>query len=666
MPADTATNKPRSLEIGIANFKAFGPRLQRIKLKPLTLVFGPNSGGKSSLLHALLWLKDVVQERRLDVYHPTAAGSTVDLGGFKQFRHGNDPAAQVETRLMLSIKDARQNTRQIQAISTFATRPPPTDYLRRLRMLVKDRFDESLARNGLEKLLAYLSQLEKKVLRSALTTLLAEEYGEHLLQLHLDDCIYGREEHVKPLAELRATASPKLDQAIQGWPRYLDGLLGDESASPPPSPPNFSAEELLEEIQAVASAVLNDLDLKPPTAAEAKPSLESFELREGSEAILQASRDDNRHLILGTLDVVKLAEFRIQAPSIDELKASFEANPRTWIFDEGGSWIPTQLRIREDQFDASAAVKELASMIEGTEEVPGILDLCERAACVQTRGMAYLAPLRAYPERGMTVADLPRSHDAEGLHSWLRLYQDEDLRGRVNDWLQRESRHRIEVDHVVHWKQILESVTKEFGTKDNKFWDDVRAAKELDVDHDYAYNTEAYVDAGSHLQAAFDTAFSQQVTSESTATIHLRDLISGKLVSCRDIGLGISQVIPVLSLAMGARDEFIAIEEAEIHVHPALQAQLGDVFIDSALARGNTLLLETHSEHLILRVLKRIRQTTAGEEVPVRITPDDVAVLYVKPGPEGSEVIELPVTPDGDFSVPWPEGFFAERGKELF
>ena len=111
------------------------------------------------------------------------------------------------------------------------------------------------------------------------------------------------------------------------------------------------------------------------------------------------------------------------------------------------------------------------------------------------------------------------------------------------------------------------------------------------------------------------------------------------------------------------------IEQPELHLHPALQAELGDVFIESALGENkNTFLIETHSEHLILRLLRRIRETTAGElptgKMPLR--PDDIAVLYVKPGPEGSEVIALPVNVEGDFDEPWPDGFFPERAKELF
>ena len=48
------------------------------------------------------------------------------------------------------------------------------------------------------------------------------------------------------------------------------------------------------------------------------------------------------------------------------------------------------------------------------------------------------------------------------------------------------------------------------------------------------------------------------------------------------------------------------------------------------------------------------------------IHPEQVAVLYVLPGREDTEVLHIPVTADGEFERPWPEGFFAERSKELF
>ena len=141
------------------------------------------------------------------------------------------------------------------------------------------------------------------------------------------------------------------------------------------------------------------------------------------------------------------------------------------------------------------------------------------------------------------------------------------------------------------------------------------------------------------------------------------------VVSHRDVGIGISQVLPVLVHAYADKGRLVAIEQPEIHLHPALQAELGDVFIQSALGdQQNTFLLETHSEHLILRILRRVRETTEGRLPPSLppIRPEDLSVLYVQPGDNGAEIIEMPVTPGGDFARPWPGGFFAERADELF
>ncbi|MGV1036910.1 MAG: AAA family ATPase [Candidatus Nanopelagicales bacterium] len=52
----------------------------------------------------------------------------------------------------------------------------------------------------------------------------------------------------------------------------------------------------------------------------------------------------------------------------------------------------------------------------------------------------------------------------------------------------------------------------------------------------------------------------------------------------------------------------LLIEQPEVNIHPKLQAEVGDLLIHSAKERGNQLLVETHSEHLLLRLLRRVRE----------------------------------------------------------
>jgi predicted ATPase len=108
-------------------------------------------------------------------------------------------------------------------------------------------------------------------------------------------------------------------------------------------------------------------------------------------------------------------------------------------------------------------------------------------------------------------------------------------------------------------------------------------------------------------------------------------------------------------------------EQPEIHLHPALQAEIGDVFLRSALEHGNTFLLETHSEHLILRIMRRMRETwnkTLPKDLPP-VVPADVSILYVEPGPNGAVVREMPLNERGELVKAWPGGFFEEGLREV-
>ena len=103
------------------------------------------------------------------------------------------------------------------------------------------------------------------------------------------------------------------------------------------------------------------------------------------------------------------------------------------------------------------------------------------------------------------------------------------------------------------------------------------------------------------------------------------------------------------------------VEQPELGMHPAIQVELGDFFIEMSARRQ--VFIETHSEHIILRVLRRIRETTENVVNPtLALTPEDIRVFYMVEG----KPQRLHVDFDGEFIDRWPDGFFTERANELF
>jgi hypothetical protein len=156
---------------------------------------------------------------------------------------------------------------------------------------------------------------------------------------------------------------------------------------------------------------------------------------------------------------------------------------------------------------------------------------------------------------------------------------------------------------------------------------------------------------------------------ETLQDLILIDKRTGTPVSHRDVGIGVSQVLPVLVAAYASKGKLLAIEQPEIHLHPALQAELGDVFLTAALGgAANALLIETHSEHLLLRVMRRMRETQDGtlpKGLP-GVGPDDVMVLFVEPDGPKSIIREMPLNERGELVKAWPGGFFEEGLREIF
>ena len=124
-----------------------------------------------------------------------------------------------------------------------------------------------------------------------------------------------------------------------------------------------------------------------------------------------------------------------------------------------------------------------------------------------------------------------------------------------------------------------------------------------------------------------------------------------------DVGFGVSQLLPVLVLCYYVPEySTIILEQPEIHLHPKVQSDLADVLIDVVKNRKVQIILESHSEHLLLRLMRRI----AEEKLSV----DDTALYFCQINDGISEIERLNMDEYGNIRN-WPQDFFGDATGEL-
>lgn len=140
-----------------------------------------------------------------------------------------------------------------------------------------------------------------------------------------------------------------------------------------------------------------------------------------------------------------------------------------------------------------------------------------------------------------------------------------------------------------------------------------------------------------------------------------------------DVGYGISQVLPIVTELMADKNlidnrytdryrikKNFVIEQPELHLHPAAQAELADLLVQAAnVNRSRRIIVETHSEHLI----RKLQVLIADPNKP--IDNDQVAIYYVEKDENGESFIKkMEIAENGQFLTKWPSGFF-DKGFEL-
>ncbi len=153
-------------------------------------------------------------------------------------------------------------------------------------------------------------------------------------------------------------------------------------------------------------------------------------------------------------------------------------------------------------------------------------------------------------------------------------------------------------------------------------------------------------------------SFALDWTSGKTYEVRIQKTSSSPPVTLADMGYGLTQFLPVLVLCYYALEgSTLILEQPGIHLHPKVQAQLADLLIEVVNERNLQILVESHSEHFLNRLQRRI----AEED----ITLDKTALYFCRNEKGVSEIDPLEMDEFGNIAN-WPENFFGDEMGDLF
>jgi hypothetical protein len=292
----------------------------------------------------------------------------------------------------------------------------------------------------------------------------------------------------------------------------------------------------------------------------------------------------------------------------------------------------------------------------------------------------FTAPYLRFIEclKGQESADV-RGMGSHGLEDWV----EKRLIASKADLIFNEIQNRTSVDERGLIEKTVESIAKVFAPTDavdtnllsalNRWLresaflaSDYQLHVDLSVSIPLSSGSDDWIvnDGSLHLQNIL------RKKDDVNGALYLIDKNRNKL-RFSDVGAGYSQVFPLL-VGLLARI-YLIFKQPELHLHPRMQSRVADCFVETIFNdRQNGLskirIIETHSEHFVLRLLRRLRESSFDELFHSSLTlyPSDVAFVYFEPTKDGTLVHLIEVIETGEFVEGWPNGFFDERDEDLW
>jgi len=594
MSEDNRPERRGLTAITIENFKGIGAPVT-VPLRPLTLLFGANSAGKSTIIQALQYAWEVLENRNPDVDRTRLGGEVIDLGGFKNLVHKHDLSRSISITLEYR---GRLHDESYMFPDMYMSRFHEEELVYQHSAGVTDWVDvETFA---VRVTTAWDERTNKAFVAAYEVSLNGNLFGR------IEDVFVTREDKVERKGSLLINADhPFLsEEALSTYDNYGDAIM----------------RAIFENFATPREFIIRSFHRM--TSAEREEFLKEL----GAGDLLDSPVSD--------------------APATHSLETPYSGFLVDSVIPEWGKFLSIT-KMGRGSTDERAHTEEeviwvLSQLMLGTgEAIQGELS-----------GLRYLGPLREVPDRLYSAPLHPgRERWANGLGAWDALLRDTPLQGNGTSLVVRCSDYLNEtlgLGYTLRHEDRIQLPAE--GTLFSQLR--LLAAQFEDTE-------------GNDLRRIV----TQIEGLERVPVVQLHDEKNDIDVTPMDIGVGVSQTLPVVVGAVDPDCTIFAVEQPELHIHPAVQVNLADIFLREILdekKKPRLCLLETHSEHLILRVMKRMRQSCDGE-LPAGfplVKPDDVSVLYVEVTDGTTRIREMPLNERGELVKAWPGGFFEEGLRE--
>ena len=574
-------------EYRLTNFKAFGETVT-IPIRPLTLIFGANSSGKSSIFQSMLLLKQTLEEAKNPATALLPKGSLVDLGTYPDFVHRHETERNFEF-------EARFDLDGTGALPPLARKIINGTKVQNVGLTVQF-FGDKDSSAGTRHIDLALGDDETPMLSYLPSIAPSSGTEEEKIEIKPDSVFWRRWfKFMKYYSSSYMIIFDILRAALND----------DESLRPGIGSWIEQCERAIDQCTAMLLALSEEKDLK----WDDDEVIEIINLVIGKEL--------KRKTLLPNEMLEKQKNYEFER-AVEDLKKAFNFFPQIHYknflpTDHKGVFAACPFAFNYFSFEHlySKARPEYV-LIDGIVSISDIAVYICSSFRQLLENMVYLGPLRSRPERlNEFSGDTTDYVGQSGEYLPSLLFKEQKLVEQLNSDLER---------------------------------------------------------LGVKYQVKLDKLQYGDTSPSNVFSLRLIDTKTSTDASLRDVGFGISQVLPIVVQSRLSENKTLLIEQPEIHLHPAHQAELGDLFIRSAKEQGNTLLLETHSEHLLLRIMRRMRETSTGKlpEGAIEVRPEDIAVLFVESDGSQSIVREMPLNERGELVKAWPGGFFEEGLRESF